>query len=270
MNIIQVDHKFTNLSYNNRPVEIILHHAEAVSCTVQDINRWHKNNGWSGIGYHYFVRKDGTIYKGRPDNAQGAHCPGHNNKSIGICAEGSYVKEHMPVAQKNAIAELIKYLKAKNPAIKSVKKHKDYTATNCPGPNFPFDEIIRLSQGSTSVPTGGNTSTSTNTTGSGKSEWITRLQTACNAQGFSNQTVDGYAGPNTLKGCPTVEIGAKGSITKLIQEKLISLNFSCGSYGADGVFGSGTKSAVMSFQKSKGLVADGIVGKATWTKLLGL
>lgn len=264
MNIIQVDHKFTNLSYNNRPVEIILHHAEAVSCTVEDINRWHKNNGWSGIGYHYFVRKDGSVYKGRPDNAQGAHCPGHNTTSLGICAEGSYVKEQMPQAQKNAIVELIKHLKATYPAIKSIKKHKDCVATSCPGQNYPFDEIVRLSQGST--PTGGNTSTSN----TGKSEWIARLQAACNEQGFSSQKVDGYAGPNTLNGCPTLKIRARGSITKLLQEKLISLGISCGTYGDDGVFGSSTKSAVMRYQESKGLGVDGIVGRATWTKLLGL
>lgn len=277
MNIIQVDHKFTNLSYNNKPVEILLHHAEAVSCTVEDINRWHKANGWAGIGYHYFVRKDGSIYKGRPDDAQGAHCPGHNATSIGICAEGSYIKEQMPEAQKKAIVELIKYLKGRYPAIKSIKRHKDCYATNCPGQNYPFDEIVSLSNNDEVVKeetvvnkpvASAPSKPQTNTTG--KSEWIARLQAECNKQGFSNQKVDGYAGPNTLKGCPTLKIKAKGEITKLLQERLISLGYSCGSYGADGSFGNGTKTAVINFQKAKGLTADGIVGKNTWSKLLGL
>lgn len=102
------------------------------------------------------------------------------------------------------------------------------------------------------------------------SNWIARLQSECNNQGFSNQKVDGIAGKNTLTGCPTLRSGAKGKITKLLQERLISLGCSCGNSGADGVFGSGTKKAVIKFQKSKGLSADGIVGRNTWRELLGL
>lgn len=100
--------------------------------------------------------------------------------------------------------------------------------------------------------------------------WISKLQVECNSQGFSNQKVDGIAGKNTLEGCPTLKTGAKGKITKLLQERLINLGYSCGSSGADGKFGSGTKNAVIKFQKAKGLSADGIVGKNTWRKLLGL
>lgn len=266
VNIIQVNHNFTGLSYNNKPDKILLHHAEASKCTVQDVNRWHKNNGWSGIGYHYFVSKDGKIYKGRPDNAQGAHCPGQNNTSIGICAEGSYMKEQMPEAQKVSIAELIKYLKDKYPAIKSVKKHKDCYATDCPGTNYPFYEIVKISN--IVLPSGNNTSNSQTSTE--KSDWISRLQAECNRQGFSNQKVDGYAGPITLAGCPEMQKGSKGEITKLVQERLISLGFSCGKYGADGDFGNGTLEAVIKFQKANGLIADGIVGEKTWSKLLGL
>lgn len=99
--------------------------------------------------------------------------------------------------------------------------------------------------------------------------WIARLQEECNNQGFSNQTVDGYAGPNTLDGCPLVKPGAQGNITKLIQERLISLGYNV-SCGADGIFGNGTKQAVIQFQQDNGLSADGIVGRNTWRALLGL
>ena len=98
--------------------------------------------------------------------------------------------------------------------------------------------------------------------------WVRRLQTACNQQGFSDQTVDGKPGKHTLAGCPTVREGASGEITKLIQERLISLGYSCGAAGADGKFGKDTKAAVQAFQKANGLTADGIVGKNTWRKLL--
>lgn len=92
--------------------------------------------------------------------------------------------------------------------------------------------------------------------------WVKRLQQECNKQGFSNQVVDGIPGPATLKGCPLLKIGAKGNITKLLQERL--------GVSADGIFGKNTKSAVIKYQKSKGLSADGIVGQNTWKKLLGL
>ena len=98
--------------------------------------------------------------------------------------------------------------------------------------------------------------------------WVRRLQEECNKQGFSNQSVDGIAGPNTLKGCPMLRKGAQGNITKLLQEKLIKLGYNTN--GVDGIFGSGTYSAVREFQKTRGLSADGIVGENTWRKLLGL
>lgn len=99
-------------------------------------------------------------------------------------------------------------------------------------------------------------------------DWIRRLQQECNAQGFSNQKVDGIAGVNTLNGCPTLRQGARGNITKLLQEKLVSLGYNTN--GVDSIYGAGTASAVYSYQKNKGLVADKICGQATWRKLLGL
>ena len=99
-------------------------------------------------------------------------------------------------------------------------------------------------------------------------DWIRRLQQECNNQGFSNQKVDGIAGVNTLNGCPTLRQGARGNITKLLQERLVSLGYNTN--GVDSIYGSGTANAVYSYQKNKGLVADKICGQATWRKLLGL
>ena len=92
--------------------------------------------------------------------------------------------------------------------------------------------------------------------------WIARLQEECNKQGFSNQKVDGIAGPNTLNGSPMVRRGARGNITKLIQEKL--------GISADGIFGANTEVAVKNYQRTNGLSVDGIVGRNTWRKLLKL
>ena len=98
--------------------------------------------------------------------------------------------------------------------------------------------------------------------------WIVELQAECNRQGFSKQTVDGIAGPNTLKGCPMLQVGSSGKITRILQQRLTNLGYSTN--GIDGMFGQNTKKAVMQFQAKNGLVVDGIVGKNTWSKVLGL
>ena len=145
MNIIDVGLKFKSLSYGNKPNKLVLHHAEASKCTVQDIHSWHLNNGWSGIGYHYFIRKDGSIYKGRPDGAIGAHCQGSNTNTLGICFEGNYMKETMPTAEYNAGIDLIKYLIGKYGNL-PIYGHKELLATECPGANFPLTDFKALKE----------------------------------------------------------------------------------------------------------------------------
>ncbi|APU60965.1 N-acetylmuramoyl-L-alanine amidase family protein [Clostridium botulinum] len=110
MYIINSNLKFRGLTYDNNPKMIILHHAEASSCKVEDIHSWHLNNGWSGCGYHYFIKKDGAIYKGRPDNVIGAHCLSYNGVSIGVCMEGRFNVEGMGGVQYNSLKELTCYL----------------------------------------------------------------------------------------------------------------------------------------------------------------
>ena len=142
MKIIESNIKFKSSLSNRATTEYIaLHHAEASKCSVYDIDSWHKSNGWSGIGYHFFVRKDGSIYRGRPINKMGAHVSGMNNRSIGICAEGSYMKETMPYVQKKAICELLVYLKDNFYPNAKIVGHREIGDSNCPGTNYPLDEI---------------------------------------------------------------------------------------------------------------------------------
>ena len=147
MNIIDTNLKFisSKLGYGNVPNKIILHHAEASKCTVEDIHSWHLNNGWAGIGYHYFIRKDGSVYKGRPDGAIGSHCQGSNTGSLGICFEGNYMKETMPTAQHNAGIDLIKYLRGKYGNL-TIYGHKELLATECPGSKFPLADFKNLKE----------------------------------------------------------------------------------------------------------------------------
>lgn len=144
MNIIDVGLKFnSNMQYGNIPNKIVLHHAEASICTIQDIHSWHLANGWAGIGYHYFIRKDGSIYKGRQDNIIGSHCQGSNVGSIGICFEGNYMKETMPISQYNAGIDLIKYLRGKYGNL-TIYGHKELFATECPGSKFKLSDFKNL------------------------------------------------------------------------------------------------------------------------------
>ena len=269
MNIIETNLKFTNSMTNRSTTKrIILHHAEASKCTAEDIHRWHLNNGWAGAGYHFLVRKDGSIYRLRPENKVGAHAQGANSDSIGICFEGSYMTETMPQAQINAGKELVAYLKKKY-NISKVQAHRDVCSTSCPGPNFPFAEIAGAAAASTPVNAASKPTTSAPAkTTVKRNEWIARVQAECNKQGFSNQTVDGIAGKNTLAGCPTMRKGAKGNLTALLQEKLNATGYNCGKI--DRIFGTGTENAVKALQKAHGLTQDGIVGQKTWRILLGM
>lgn len=269
MNIIETNLKFTNNMTNRSTTKrIILHHAEASKCTAEDIHHWHLNNGWAGAGYHFLVRKGGSVYRLRPENKVGAHTQGANADSIGICFEGSYMTETMPQAQINAGKELVAYLKKKY-NISKVQAHRDVCSTSCPGKNFPFAEIAGAAATNTTVNTVQKPATSAPAKATTKrNDWIARVQAECNKQGFSRQTVDGIAGKNTLAGCPTCRRGARGNITRLIQERLNSLGYNCGS--VDGIFGSGTENAVKALQKAHGLTPDGIVGQNTWRVLLGM
>lgn len=142
VNIIETKWRWNGLlSQRSHTDYIALHHAEASSCTAQQVDEWHKSNGWSGIGYHFFVRKDGSIYRGRPLTSMGAHVSGMNNCSIGICAEGKYTTETMPDAQKKAICRLLVYLKDTYYPNAKIVGHKEIGDSDCPGRNYPLEDI---------------------------------------------------------------------------------------------------------------------------------
>ena len=142
INIIETNWKWNTPLYNRKKTDyIVLHHAAAAIASVSDVDRWHKQNGWAGIGYHFYVRKDGIIYRGRPLTAIGAHVSGKNDVSLGICAEGDYSFEQMPTAQKRAIAELLDYLKSNYYPRAEIVGHREIGSSDCPGKNYPLAEI---------------------------------------------------------------------------------------------------------------------------------
>ena len=142
MNIIENSFKYNGPLQKRRSTEYIILHHRAGLGDVQSIHAGHLKNSWSGIGYHFYVRKDGTVYRGRPIETVGAHCTNKNSESIGVCFEGNYEVETMPLPQFKAGQELISYLKGAYPNV-DVKRHRDFMATACPGKFFPFNDIIK-------------------------------------------------------------------------------------------------------------------------------
>lgn len=121
-------------------IMIILHH-RAGDGDIESIHQQHLNKGWAGIGYHYYIRKDGTIYQGRPIEYVGAHCPNNNSKSIGICFEGDFRKVQPTKEQLQSCKELVQTLRLNIPSIKRVLNHNDLYATACPVVNLK--ELIK-------------------------------------------------------------------------------------------------------------------------------
>lgn len=141
--------KINEVSYNWKsslnykdfvPVQIVLHHTATSTATPQLVHEAHITNGWSGIGYHFLIRKDGTIYRGRPENAVGAHVLNYNSKSFGICLEGNFENEKITAAQEKAVTSLCGMLMDKY-SISKIYGHRDLYSTACPGKNFPFERI---------------------------------------------------------------------------------------------------------------------------------
>ncbi len=56
--------------------------------TTEDIHQWHLERGWSGIGYHRIIQRNGIIDYGRPNYWSGAHVKGYNSESLGVCLIG--------------------------------------------------------------------------------------------------------------------------------------------------------------------------------------
>ena len=254
MEIIETNLKFKNMDTRNTTERIIVHHADAVNCTAEQIHQWHLNKGWSGAGYHFLVRKNGKIYRLRPEDKIGAHAGGSNYNSIGICFEGNFEVEKMNNEQITAGKVLIRYLKDKY-KINTVQKHKDVCATSCPGINFPFDEITK--EGILN-----------NIKKIKKDNIVLEYQKAFNeTYPYHEKLVeDGIKGVKTKASFNNVFIikGKKNALIKWMQSRLKAKGFNL---TLDGIFGKQTEKAVKEFQKLKGLKVDGIVGKNTINEL---
>ena len=120
--------------------EIIIHcsaTAEGKDFNAADIDRWHKQRGFKKIGYHYVIKLDGTIEKGRGVEEVGAHCLNHNKNSVGICyigglaSDGKTPKDTRTTEQKKSLWKLIVELLIKYPNA-TIHGHREFANKACP------------------------------------------------------------------------------------------------------------------------------------------
>ena len=130
-----------------RTITLIVIHCSAVrpgqQSSAKKINDWHHDRGFqNGIGYHFVVRRDGSIELGRPLEMIGAHVVGHNRHSIGICYEGGLNSAGEPEdtrtpEQKVTLRKLLEELHRKFPKALIVG-HRDLN----PGKKCPCYDVI--------------------------------------------------------------------------------------------------------------------------------
>lgn len=124
-----------------RRVDEIIVHCSATrpeqNFTAADVRRWHtRERGFRDIGYHFVVETDGTLSAGRPLDMAGAHCKGHNARSIGVCYMGGIGPDGAPAdtrtaSQRATLAALLGALARSFPGAR-VRSHRDFARKACP------------------------------------------------------------------------------------------------------------------------------------------
>lgn len=109
---------------------------EGREVSVAEIDKWHKERGWSGVGYHRIVHLDGSVSEGRPESKIGAHVAGHNTGTLGYVYVGGVTSKNVPkdtrtAAQKATMRSLTKDAIERYNLTK-VSGHRDYANKACP------------------------------------------------------------------------------------------------------------------------------------------
>lgn len=132
---------FNSLSERSYTDMIVIHHTGSpdMDASAEQIHGWHLNNGWSGIGYHYVIRKNGTIERGRPEWSIGSHAYGENSHTIGIHLSGDFEQAYPTEDQLDRCGALIADICDRYgiPIDRNhVVGHGELMSTDCPGTNL--------------------------------------------------------------------------------------------------------------------------------------
>lgn len=139
--IVETDLDFSSLTERDVTDMIVIHHTGCndIDASAEQIHGWHINNGWAGIGYHFVIRKDGTIERGRPEWAVGSHAYGENSHTIGIHLSGDFTQAYPTTEQVEKCALLIANL-CEDYGIPTDREHivghGELMSTDCPGTNL--------------------------------------------------------------------------------------------------------------------------------------
>lgn len=117
---------------------------------LEEITRWHRERNFFTVGYHYIIRRDGTLEHGRDHTVPGAHARGFNHVSLAICLVGGVrvegkrnpkkvPEDNFTAEQKDALEALLRYLKKHHPEAK-VLGHRDLPRVNKACPSFDVRE----------------------------------------------------------------------------------------------------------------------------------
>lgn len=116
---------------------------------VRDIRMWHKQQGWLDVGYHFVIRRDGTVEEGRPIDVVGSHVKGHNSNSVGVCLVGGVDAKMKPEAnytneQWTSLEAKVAELKGLYPTA-SIKGHNEFDAGKA-CPSFNVQDWLKSTQ----------------------------------------------------------------------------------------------------------------------------
>lgn len=124
--------------------EAIFVHCSATKASMnvglREIRQWHKEQGWLDVGYHFIIRRDGTIEEGRPVDVVGSHVKDWNSKSVGVCLVGGIddkgkFEANFTPAQMQSLKEKLADLKDMYPDA-VIKAHHDCAPKACPSFNL--------------------------------------------------------------------------------------------------------------------------------------
>ena len=125
-----------------KDTDYIIIHCAATKATqntdIKDVDRWHREQGWKMVGYHFFIKRDGTLQIGRSLMDGGAHAgPSYNNRSVGICMAGGIGKDGK-TAENNftgkqwaTLEKLVRELHEQFPTAQVIG-HRDVAPKDCP------------------------------------------------------------------------------------------------------------------------------------------
>jgi len=129
----------------NRKIKRVIVHCSATADKgdrfgVSDVDLWHRQRGWKGVGYHWVIRRSGVIEPGRHENQVGAHTLGHNTDSIGVCYMGS---KYPTADQIRSFLEIYQRTKRRfGVDYRDWYGHNDFAKTACPGFDFVLFKML--------------------------------------------------------------------------------------------------------------------------------